>query len=133
VAPHGVSLRQLDDGTLLMAGAAPSGAGKGFLEAPTGAGQARLEALLQELFPAADRRRVLHRWAGTLARTADGLPWMRTVPDVPAAAYACGFNGGGLSLGFAVGRRLARWAGDRDERHLAVFQPAAAAATAVGA
>jgi len=51
---------------------------------------------------------------------------VRSVPGVPAAAYACGFNGGGLSLGFALGRRLARWVGDADERHLTVFQPAAA-------
>jgi glycine/D-amino acid oxidase-like deaminating enzyme len=131
VAPQRLSVRQLDDGTLLAAAAGASGAGKGFLEAPTAAGQARLEGLLQELHPSAERLPVLHRWAGTVARTADGLPWLRTVPGVPAAAYACGFNGGGLSLGFALGRRLARWAGDGDERHLAVFQAVADPAAAV--
>lgn len=130
VAVPGLSLRQLDDGTLLAASGTTSEVRKGFLEAPTAAGQARLEGVLQELFPASHRPPVLHRWAGTLAHTADGLPWVRTVPGVPAAAYACGFNGGGLSLGFALGRRLARWAGDGDERHLAMFQATAAATPA---
>jgi gamma-glutamylputrescine oxidase len=124
VHPQGFALRQLADGTLIAAVAAESEVAGGFLEAPTATGQASLEAALHELFPAATRPRVLHRWAGTMVRTADGLPWVRSVPGVPAAAYACGFNGGGLSLGFALGRRLARWAGDGDERHLAVFQPA---------
>ena len=71
---------------------------------------------------------MLHRWAGTMVRTADGLPWVRSGPGVPAAAYACGFNGGGLSLAFALGRRLARWAGDGDEAHLTAFQPAVSVA-----
>jgi glycine/D-amino acid oxidase-like deaminating enzyme len=131
VATHGFYLRQLDDGTL-MAASGGSAAEGGFVEAPTAAGQARLEATLGELFPQLERPPVLHRWAGTIGVTADGLPWMRSVPGVSAAAYACGFNGGGMSLGFALGRRLARWVGDGDERHLAAFQagvPAPASAS----
>ena len=124
VHPQGFAIRQLADGTTIAAVAAESEVAGGFLEAPTATGQAQLEAALHELFPGAPRARVLHRWAGTMVRTSDGLPWVRSVPGVPAAAYACGFNGGGLSLGFAVGRRLARWVGDADERHLTVFQPA---------
>jgi gamma-glutamylputrescine oxidase len=127
VAPYGFAIRQLADGTLLAAAGGRGNVEGGFLEAPTAAGQGALEVQMQELFPAAHRAPVMHRWAGTIVRTADGLPWMRSVPGVPAAAYACGFNGGGLSLGFALGRRLARWAGDGDERHLAVFQAAASA------
>jgi glycine/D-amino acid oxidase-like deaminating enzyme len=125
VHPQGFALRQLADGTTIAAVAAEGEVAGGFLEAPTASGQASLEATLHDLFPSAPRARVLHRWAGTMVRTSDGLPWVRSVPGVPAAAYACGFNGGGLSLGFALGRRLARWAGDGDERHLTVFQPAA--------
>jgi len=125
VAPHGLAARQLADGTLLAAAPADSAVGGGYLEAPTAAGQARLEATLQEVLPAAHRAPVLHRWSGTIVRTQDGLPWVRSVPGVPAAAYACGFNGGGLSLGFALGRRLARWAGDGDEKHLTLFQATA--------
>lgn len=127
VGEEALSLRQLGDGALIAASRGGDSAEPGFLELPTAGAQARLEARLEELFPGLARRPVLHRWAGTIATTPDGLPWMRTVPGVPAAAYACGFNGGGLALGFALGRRLARWAADRDERHLAVFQPVAAA------
>ncbi|HEV7515808.1 MAG TPA: FAD-dependent oxidoreductase, partial [Thermoanaerobaculia bacterium] len=49
-----------------------------------------------------------HRWAGTMAFTADGLPCIGTVPEIPAALYAAGMNGHGMSLGFATGRYLAR-------------------------
>ncbi len=129
VSGQGFHLRQLEDGALLAASGDAATEG-GFLEAPTAEGQARLEASLHELFPLAARPPVQHRWAGTIALTGDGLPWVRSVPGVPAAAYACGFNGSGLSLGFALGRRLARWLGDRDERHLALFQASAATAPA---
>ncbi len=129
VQPQALSMRQLADGTTVASIAVESEVAGGFLDAPTAAGQARLEATVDELFPA-PHATVLHRWAGTMVRTADGLPWVRSVPNVPAAAYACGFNGGGLSLGFALGRRLARWVGDADERHLTVFQAAAASVAA---
>jgi glycine/D-amino acid oxidase-like deaminating enzyme len=128
VGGNAFSLRQLADGTVVAASRAGEGAEPGFLELPTAAAQARLEGELDALFPGLARGPVRHRWAGTIAATDDGLPWLRTVPGVPAAAYACGFNGGGLSLGFALGRRLARWAADRDERHLTVFQAVAATA-----
>jgi glycine/D-amino acid oxidase-like deaminating enzyme len=131
VQPHGLSLRQLADGTLVAAITAESEVAGGFLDAPTAAGQARLEATVGDLFSAVSRPPVLHRWAGTMVRTVDGLPWVRSVPEVAAAAYACGFNGGGLSLAFALGRRLARWLGDREERHLAVFQAAASSVAAL--
>jgi gamma-glutamylputrescine oxidase len=127
VTPESLAVRQLEDGTILATCPGDPGIGGGYLEAPTAAGQARLEATLRDLFPSAEPPRVLHRWAGTIVRTDDGLPWVRTVPEVPAAAYACGFNGGGLSLGFALGRRLARWLGDGDERHLTLFQTPAPA------
>jgi glycine/D-amino acid oxidase-like deaminating enzyme len=120
-----LAVRQLADGTVIAARRA--GGEPGFLETPTAGGQAGLEEQLQRCFPALGRLAVVQRWAGTDAVTADGLPWVRSVPGVPGAAYACGFNGGGLSLGFALGRRLARWAGDREERHLALFQPVPAA------
>jgi glycine/D-amino acid oxidase-like deaminating enzyme len=113
VGADALSARQLPDGT----------AEPGFLELPTAAGQVALEEAMHRTFPALGRPAVVRRWAGTEAITSDGLPWVRSVPGVPAAAYACGFNGAGLSLGFALGRRLARWAGDRDESHLNVFQP----------
>jgi gamma-glutamylputrescine oxidase len=129
VSPQGFLLRQLADGTRLAAlgvGAASGSQEGGFLELPTAEGQARLESTLHELFPRDGTVAVQQRWAGTIAMTADGLPWMRSVEGIPGAAYACGFNGGGLSLGFALGRRLARWATDGQEAHLKFFAPAAA-------
>jgi gamma-glutamylputrescine oxidase len=128
VGEDAFSLRQLADGTLIAASRGREATEPGFLELPTAAAQAGLEAKLADLFPGLARRPVVHRWAGTIAATTDGLPWMRSVPGIPGAAYACGFNGSGLSLGFALGRRLARWAADRDERHLTVFQPVPATA-----
>ena len=41
---------------------------------------------MQELFPG-EMVHVKQRWAGTIAMTADGLPWMRSVARVmPATA-----------------------------------------------
>ena len=50
---------------------------------------------------------MLHRWGGIMAFTDDGLPRTGGVPGVPGATYAAGFNGHGMSLGFAMGRALA--------------------------
>jgi glycine/D-amino acid oxidase-like deaminating enzyme len=43
-----------------------------------------------------------------MAFTPDGLPAIGAVPGIPAALYAAGMNGHGMSLGFATGRYLAR-------------------------
>jgi gamma-glutamylputrescine oxidase len=125
VAPDGLCLRQLEDGTMLAAGGAgpASPAERGFLEMPTASGQAQLESATHELFPASVEARTLHRWAGTIALTADRLPWVRTIPGLPQVAYAVGFNGLGLSLGFALGRRLAHWLGG-DDGALRLFRAA---------
>ena len=51
-----------------------------------------------------------------MAFTADGLPRTGEVPGVPGAIYAAGFNGHGMSLGFATGKWLAgRVAGEGPE------------------
>jgi len=76
--------------------------------------QGALERFLAEYFPRFADRPVRHRWAGTMAFTADGLPCFGTVPEIPAALYAAGMNGHGMSLGFATGRYLARRVGGED-------------------
>ncbi len=103
-------LRQLADGTVVLGGARQIAAGeeKGHVEAPTAKVQGALHTFLADVFPHLDGRAILHRWAGTMAFTADGLPRFGDVPDVPGASYAVGFNGHGMSLGFATGRHLAR-------------------------
>jgi glycine/D-amino acid oxidase-like deaminating enzyme len=130
VAPDGFCLRQLPDGMLLaVGGGEPTDpASRGYLELPTASGQAELETSLRELFPAAGRATTRNRWAGTIALSEDGLPWLRDVPGMPAVAYACAFNGQGLSVGFAVGRRLAEWLRDGDPAALEVFRPVSQAA-----
>jgi gamma-glutamylputrescine oxidase len=103
-------LRQVPDGTLLLGGCrwAAREVEVGTAETPTGTVQGALERFLAETFPRFAERPVRHRWAGTMAFTADGLPAIGPVPKIPAALYAAGFNGHGMSLGFATGRYLAR-------------------------
>jgi glycine/D-amino acid oxidase-like deaminating enzyme len=121
-----VSVRQLADGTVIATAHPGPGAQAGYLDLPTAAGQAELEGALQGLFPAFGRLAVRQRWAGTVAQTVDGLPAAGVAPDVPAAAYACASDASGPAVAFVLGRRLARWAADRDPRHLALFEAAGA-------
>ena len=79
----------------------------GFGEYPTATVQGALETFLRDAFPRFADRPVVRRWGGTMAFTPDGLPAQGTVPGVPAALYAAGFNAHGMSLGFATGKRLA--------------------------
>jgi gamma-glutamylputrescine oxidase len=102
-------LRQLPDGTLILGGCrwVARDTEVGYEEAPTAQVQGALEGFLREAFPRFADRPIRHRWAGTMAFTADGLPRTGEVPDVPGAVYAAGMNGHGMSLGFATGRWLA--------------------------
>ncbi|HEX2252102.1 MAG TPA: FAD-binding oxidoreductase [Thermoanaerobaculia bacterium] len=102
-------LRQLPDGTVVLGGAriTAEAAEVGYLESPTAQVQGALDAFLASAFPHLAGP-VRHRWAGTMAFTPDGLVLTGDVPDLPGALYAAGFNGHGMSLGFAAGRWLAR-------------------------
>ncbi|MFL6194876.1 MAG: NAD(P)/FAD-dependent oxidoreductase [Thermoanaerobaculia bacterium] len=102
-------LRQLPDGTLVLGGCrwAARATEVGYEETPTAKVQGALDAFLREAFPRFADRPVVHRWAGIMAFTSDGLPRTGEVPGVPGAVYAAGFNGHGMSLGFASGRWLA--------------------------
>lgn len=102
-------LRQLPDGTLVLGGCrwAARETEVGFEETPTAKVQGALEAFLREAFPRFVDRAIRHRWAGIMAFTSDGLPRTGEVPGIPGAVYAAGFNGHGMSLGFATGRWLA--------------------------
>lgn len=115
-------LRQLPDGTLLLGGCRHHDRDRevGFEETPTDTIQDALEEFLRQRFPAFAQRSVARRWAGIMAFTDDGLPRIGEVPEVPGAIYAAGFNGHGLSLGFAAGRHLARCAAEGAVRPLLV-------------
>jgi glycine/D-amino acid oxidase-like deaminating enzyme len=109
--------RQLGDGTFLLGGCRWTARDQevGYLEAPTATVQAALDRFRAEAFPRFAHLPVVRRWAGTMALTADGLPLIGEVPGVPGALYAAGLNGHGMSLGFAIGRHLARrLLGDRE-------------------
>jgi gamma-glutamylputrescine oxidase len=102
-------LRQLPDGTFLLGGCrwCAVEAEVGYLETPTAKVQGELESFVRDYFPRFAKLPIVHRWAGTMAFTPDGLPRTGDVPGIPGASYFAGFNGHGMSLGFVTGRQLA--------------------------
>lgn len=102
-------LRQLADGTVVLGGRRQVAEAEevGYLESPTATVQGALEEFLDETFPSLGGRPIRERWAGTMAFTTDRFPLLGEVEHTPGAFYASGFNGQGLSLGFAAGRWLA--------------------------
>lgn len=56
-------------------------------------------------FPELAGMRVTHRWAGIMGFTADGLPLVGSLDDLPGVYYCVGFNGGGMSMGPVAARR----------------------------
>jgi len=108
---HGFEyVRQAADGTVLAGGGrrASRQAEVGYLEYPTADVQGSLEEFLVGTYPALAERPMAHRWSGVMAFTPDGLPRAGEAPELPGVVYAAGFNGHGMSLGFATGRWLAR-------------------------
>lgn len=129
--------RQLADGTFVLGGKRTVAADVevGYLETPTATVQGALDRFLDDTFPRLTGRPILHRWAGTLAFTADNLPAVGELAGMPGAIYAAGFSGHGMALGFAAGRHLARsaWgeaeAGEFPPGRPRPAEPVAAAAT----
>ncbi len=113
-------VRQLGDGTVLAGGCRETAlaAEVGYLEYPTAGVQGALERFVHDTYPALRERPIARRWAGVMGFTADGLPRIGEAPGMPGVLYAAGFNGHGLSLGFATGRHLARWALGETDRPL---------------
>jgi glycine/D-amino acid oxidase-like deaminating enzyme len=58
-------------------------------------------------FPEAVNARITHRWSGTMGFSADGLPLVGSLPDMPDVYFAVGFTGHGLGYGLATAERLA--------------------------
>ncbi len=67
-----------------------------------------LEAFLAAHFPEAAGVPIRHRWAGTMAFSADGLPLVGGLPALPEVFFAVGFTGHGMGLGWWTGGLLAR-------------------------
>jgi len=66
-----------------------------------------LQGFLARYFPEAANARITHRWAGTMGFSADGIPLVGALPDLPAVYFAVGFTGHGLGFGLATAERLA--------------------------
>jgi glycine/D-amino acid oxidase-like deaminating enzyme len=43
-------------------------------------------------------------WAGTFAETADGLPYIGTVPEFPHGYFALGYGGNGITFSLVAAR-----------------------------
>ena len=66
--------------------------------------QAYLDAYLKRRFPDVTVP-VERRWGGIMGFSADGLPMVGTLPDMPSIGFAVGFHGHGLAFGAGVAER----------------------------
>jgi gamma-glutamylputrescine oxidase len=101
--------RQLSDGRLLLGGWRHyfREAEVGYEDRTTPDVQAGLEGFMARYFPEAVGARITHRWSGTMGFSADGIPVVGSLPDMPDVYFAVGFTGHGLGFGFATAERLA--------------------------
>lgn len=76
-----------------------------FDEGPSAAVQADLAAYTARYFPELAAVPIEHRWAGTMGFTADGLPLVGRLPDLPQVYFCVGFNGHGMGLGMMAARQ----------------------------
>ncbi len=73
---------------------------------PTEALQIALRAFLRDLVGPDALIQVTHAWAGTMAFTPDGLPWVGRVPGAARIALLAGLNGHGMGWGPALAKDL---------------------------
>jgi glycine/D-amino acid oxidase-like deaminating enzyme len=83
-----------------------------FDDHPTDEVQNSLVAYTARYFPELADVPVAHRWAGTMGFTADGLPIVGSLPDLPQVTFCVGFNGHGMGLGVKVVERAIAFALD---------------------
>jgi gamma-glutamylputrescine oxidase len=69
--------------------------------------QAGLESFLHKYFPELDGLPIEHRWSGIMGFTADEMPLVGRLPDMPNVYFAVGFTGGGMGIGPATAERTA--------------------------
>ena len=100
--------RQLPDGRFLLGGWRSRflETEVGYDDVRTSAGvQGGLESFIATHFPAFAGLPITHRWSGILGFTPDHLPLVGRLPDLPAVAFAVGFNGEGMGIGAATAER----------------------------
>ena len=59
-------------------------------------------------FPDLADAKIVRTWAGWSDKSADGVPVLGTVEEVPGLVLACGFTGHGFGIAPAVGEQLAK-------------------------
>ena len=69
--------------------------------------QAGLESFLHKYFPELNGLPIEHRWSGVMGFTADDMPLVGRLPDMPQVFFAVGFTGGGMGIGPATAERTA--------------------------
>ncbi|MCA1670336.1 MAG: FAD-binding oxidoreductase [Thermomicrobia bacterium] len=71
--------------------------------------QAGLESFLHRYFPELNGLSIEHRWSGIMGFTADEMPLVGRLPDMPNVYFAVGFTGGGMGIGPATAERTAEF------------------------
>lgn len=101
--------RQLPDGRLMVGGWRHHfrEIEVGYEDRTTPDVQNGLEGFIARYFPEAKQARITHRWSGTMGFSADGIPLVGSLPDMPDVYFAVGFTGHGLGFGLATAERLA--------------------------
>lgn len=101
--------RQLPDGRLMLGGWRHHfrDVEVGYEDRTTPGVQGGLEKFMSQYFPEAKGARITHRWSGTMGFSADGIPLVGSLPDMPDVYFAVGFTGHGLGFGLATAERLA--------------------------
>lgn len=112
VTPTGEYWQQTLDGTIVLGGAraVASGGDVGVLDnRPTEEVQGAIEEVLPRLFPELGGLRVVQRWAGPMAFTADHMPIVDRVPGLARGWFVGGFSGHGMPFGLRFGQLLAEF------------------------
>ncbi|UWM82726.1 NAD(P)/FAD-dependent oxidoreductase [Rhizobium sp. SRDI969] len=64
-----------------------------------------IQEKMKRLWPKADTR-VAHAWCGTFGETADGLPLIGPVPEIPHVFAACGYGGNGITFSYLAAQMI---------------------------
>lgn len=103
-----IYFRQLKDKRLLLGGKRNTQLAEevGLADMVTAPIQNALEEYLADRFPEAAGVPIQHRWSGTLAFTADGLPLIGRHPQHPEVYFAVGCNGHGMGYSTNMAQQL---------------------------
>ncbi len=63
---------------------------------------------IMKYFPDLANAKIVRTWAGWMDASADGVPALGTVEEIPGLYVACAFNGHGFGIAPAVGEQLAK-------------------------